>query len=188
MSGDDLKSVLGDPRAAARRSLRDLVEHERLRAQLYIDIIRTREPHASSDRIARVLLDRWTTLAKVEGGLTGVLGWVGIPLNFLLFAYCQLAVTVGIAEAYGVQLRGEAGEEALVDVIGRVHGLEDVVRASPRVLGAVAKALAMKYGLGTIGRMVPVLAAPVSARLNERELRRVGEAAMQRFGNVILLP
>lgn len=188
MRDDGVKSLLEDPRAAARRSLAELVEQERRRAQFYIDLIRTTEPTASPDRIAAVLLDRWTTVAKVEGGMTGVLGWLGIPLNLLLFTYCQIGVTVGIAEAYGVQLRGEAGEEALVEILGRVHGVPDVLRAGPRVLGALAKALALKYGLGTLGRMVPLVAAPVSARMNQRELRRVGEAAMQRFGNVVLLP
>mgnify|MGYP006285995757 FL=1 len=163
------------------------MEQERRRAQFHIDLIRRAEPKASSDRLATVILQRWTTVAKVEGGVTGVLGFAGVPLNFLLFAYCQLAVTVSIAEAYGIELRGEAGEEALVDVIGRVHGVEDLVRASPRVLGALARALAVRYGLGTISRMVPLLAAPVSARLNEREMQRVGQAAMQRFGNVIML-
>ena len=106
----------------------------------------------------------------------------------MLVAYCQLAVTVSIAEAYGIELRGESGEEALIDIIGRVHGVEDLVRASPRVLGSLVRALAVRYGLGTMGRMIPLLAAPVSAKLNERGMVRLGEAAMRRFGNVVLLP
>ena len=184
---DGLRTLLKDPGAAARRRLRDLVDKERQRAQLHIDFIRRSEPSASNDRLATVILERWTAVAKVEGGMTGILGFMGVPLNFLLFAYCQLAVTVSIAEAYGIELRGESGEEALVDVIGRVHGIEDLVRASPRVLGSLARALALRYGLGPRSRLVPLLAAPVSARLNEREMQRVGQAAMQRFGNVIML-
>ena len=176
-----------DPGGAARRRLHDLIAQERKRSQFHIDLIRRTEPSASRDRLAHVMLDRWTTLAKVEGGVTGVLGFLGVPLNLLAFAYCQLAVTVSIAEAYGIELRGESGEEALIDVIGRVHGIEDLIRTSPRVLGALARALAIRHGLGTLGRLVPLLAAPVSAKLNEREMRRVGEAAMRRFGNVIML-
>ncbi len=184
---DGLRSLLEDPKGAARRSLHELIVQERRRAQAHLDLIRYLEPEASRDRQAALMLDRWTTVAKIEGGVTGVLGFAGVPLNLLMFAYCQIAVTVGIAEAYGVELRGDAGEAALLDVLGRVHGIEDVIRASPRVLGALAKALAVRYGLGTLGRMVPLLAAPVSVRLNEREMRRVGEAAMRRFGNLILL-
>lgn len=187
-SESSLRKLLGDPRAAARKQLRELIEQERKRAQFHIDLIRRTEPQASKDRLANVLLERWTTVAKVEGGMTGVLGFLGVPLNLLLFAYCQIAVTVSIAEAYGIELRGDGGEEALVDVIGRVHGIEDVIRSGPRVLGALARALAIRHGLGAVGRLVPLLAAPVSAKLNEREMRRVGQAAMQRFGNVVLLP
>lgn len=179
--------MIEDPKGSARRRLRDLIAQERKRAQLHIELIRRMEPKASKDRLATIMLDRWTKVAKVEGGLTGVLGFAGIPLNLLLFSYCQLAVTVSIAEAYGIELRGDSGEEALVDVIGRVHGVEDLIRSSPRVLGALARALAIRHGLGTVGRLVPLLAAPVSAKLNEREMRRVGEAAMRRFGNVIML-
>ncbi|MEO1227301.1 MAG: hypothetical protein AAFZ18_00240 [Myxococcota bacterium] len=187
-SDGTLRSLLEDPAGSARQRLRDLIEQERKRARLHMDFIRRAEPRASNDRLANVMLDRWTTVAKVEGGMTGVLGFMGVPLNLLLFAYCQLAVTVSIAEAYGIELRGRSGEEALVDVIGRVHGVEDVIRSGPRVLGALARALAVRHGLGAFGRLVPLLAAPVSAKLNEREMRRVGEAAMRRFGNVVMLP
>jgi hypothetical protein len=187
VSGGGLRSFIDDPKGAARRQLRDLIALERKRSQFHIDLIRRVEPEASSDRLANVMLERWTKVAKVEGGVTGVLGFAGIPLNILMFAYSQLAVTVSIAEAYGIELRGESGEEALLDVVGRVHGIEDVIRSSPRVLGSLARALAIRHGLGALGRVVPLLAAPVSAHLNEREMKRVGEAAMRRFGNVILL-
>ena len=187
MGNRGLRSLIEDPQGAARRRLRELIAQERERAQLHMDMIRHHEPEVSVDRMANLMLDRWTTVAKVEGGMTGVLGLVGVPLNLLLFTYCQIAVTVSIAEAYGVELRGESGEEALLEVLGRVHGIEDVIRSSPRVLGALARALAFRHGLGMIGRIVPLIAAPVSIRMNEREMRKVGEAAMHRFGNVILL-
>lgn len=188
MTDEGLRSLIEDPAGSARRGLRELIQQERRRAQFHIELIRRVEPQASKDRMANLMLDRWTTVAKVEGGVTGVLGFMGVPLNLLLFAYCQVAVTVSIAEAYGVELRGDSGEEALVDVIGRVHGIEDVIRSGPRVLGGLARALAVRYGLGAMGRFIPLLAIPISARLNEREMRRVGEAALHRFGNVVLLP
>ncbi len=169
----------------ARIRLRDLIRAERQRARLHIHLIKQSEPIASPDRIALVILDRWKTAAAVEGGVTGAFGLLGVPLNFLLFAYFQLAAVVSIAEVYGIELEGEAGEDALLSVVGRAHGMEDVVRASPRVLGAVAKALAMHYGLGIVGRLIPLAAAPISAKLNERDMARVGGEALRRFGNVL---
>lgn len=188
MANAGLRSLVEDPKGSARRRLRDLIEQERKRAQFHIELIRRVEPSASRDRLANVMLERWTRLAKLEGGITGVIGFAGVPLNLLLFTYCQLAVTVSIAEAYGIELRGDSGEEALVDVIGRVHGVEDLIRASPRVLGSLVRAIAVRHGLGVFGRLVPLVAAPISAKLNEREMRRVGQAAMHRFGNVVMIP
>ncbi len=172
---------------AAKKRLRDLIEQERTRAQFHIDLIRRAEPDASRDRVAHVMLERWTKLAAVEGGLTGAAGLFGVPLNFLLFSYAQVAVVVSIAEAYGIVLEGRAGEEALLDVIGRAHGMPDLVRAGPRVLGALAKMFALRHGLGTLGRLVPMIAAPISATLNRRGMVRIGRHAMERFGNVIMI-
>lgn len=170
---------------AARTRLRDLIAQERQRARLHIQLIRQTDPIASADRIANVIVDRWTKVAAVEGGITGAFGLVGVPLNFLLVAYFQLALVVSVAEAYGIQLEGDSGEDALLSIVGRAHGLEDVVRASPRILGALAKALALRHGLGTLGRLVPLAASPISAKLNERDMGRIGGEALRRFGNIV---
>jgi len=86
-----------------------------------------------------------------------------------------------------VALDGEAGETALLDVLGKAHGIEDLVRASPKVLGALARALALRHGLGTLGRIIPMVAAPISARLNRNELQRTGSEALRHFGNVVMI-
>jgi hypothetical protein len=174
-------------RDAAKKNLRELIAQERKRAQFHIQLIRQGEPTASNDRVANLMVDRWSKVAAVEGGLTGALGLLGVPINFILFAYFQLALIVSVAEAYQVSLEGEQGEDAVLYVLGRVHGIEDLVRAGPRVLGALAKALALKHGLGTLGRLIPMIAAPISAKLNEREMNQVGNEAMRRFGNVVQL-
>lgn len=172
---------------AATQRLRDLMEFERKRAQAQLESLRKREPNASSDRLAQLILERWTKVASIEGGVTGAMGFAGIALNSLLFTYFQLAVVVAIAEAYQIPLVGEAGEQALLEVLGRAHGVDDLVRASPRVLGALAKALMVRQGLGSISRLVPMISAPIAAKLNEREMGKLGQVAIQRFGNVILL-
>lgn len=181
------RGVDGSKSVTPRARLRQLIQQERRRAQWHIDQIKKAEPYASQDRVAQLILARWRRAATVEGGLTGAFGLAGVPANLLLFTYCQLAVVVSIAETYGVALDGAAGEAALLDVIGRAHGIEDLVRASPRVLGALARALAFKHGLQTLGRMVPMVAVPISARMNRRELQRTGDEALRRFGNVVMI-
>jgi len=158
---------------------------ERHRARVHISWIRRNEPSASSDRLANIMLQRWVRAAAVEGGLTGAIGFAGVPINLLLVTYMQIAVVVSIAEAYDTPLEGEPGEDALLDVLGRAHGIEDILRSTPRVLGALAKALALRHGFGTLGRLVPLVASPIAAKLNERDMKRLGFEAQRRFGNVV---
>ncbi|MEM1026380.1 MAG: hypothetical protein AAGJ19_22105 [Myxococcota bacterium] len=176
------------PLKAARQSLQSLIEEEQRRAELHMQLIRSLEPQASKDRVAHVMIQRWVTVAAVEGGLTGAAGVFGIPLNWILFTYCQVAVTVSVATAYGAKLEGRAGRDAVLQTIGCAHGLGEMVRASPRILGALARRLALRRGLGMLGRWVPVVAAPIGARLNQRDLQKTGDEALRRFGAVLLLP
>ncbi len=172
-------------RELARRSLRELIDGERSRARAHIAWIRRGEPEASPDRIARVVVERWTKVASVEGGLTGALGLIGVPLNTVLFVYSEVAVVVTIAEAYGVLLEGEPGEAEVLAVLEAAHGIDDLRRAGPRVLGALAKTLALRHGLPMLGRLVPLVASPIAARLNASDMAKLARAALQRFGGVV---
>jgi uncharacterized protein (DUF697 family) len=174
-------------KASARARLRDLIESEKGRARAHIALIRRTEPDASSDRVAQVVLDRWVKVAQVEGGVTGALGFVGVPVNLILFVYFEVAVIVSVAEAYGKVLEGEGGEDVVLEVLARVHGFEDVVRTTPRVVGAIARTVALRHGFATLGRFVPLIAAPIAARLNEREMKSLGLEALRRFGNVVAI-
>lgn len=176
-----------DLRDLARRRLSQLIEDEQKRARFHIGLIRREDPPPSNDRVAQTIFDRWVKVATVEGGLTGAAGFAGVPLNFVLFTYFQVAMVVSIAEAYNISLTGEAGEEALLGVIGKAHGFDDLVRESPRILGEIAKAIALRHGLTAFGRLIPMVAAPISAFLNSREMRRTGNEALRRFGNVVML-
>ncbi|MEQ8272797.1 MAG: hypothetical protein RMA76_43835 [Deltaproteobacteria bacterium] len=170
----------------AAQKLRDLIRDERRRARFHIDLIE-RDGPISRDRVAHIVLSRWVRAAQIEGGATGALGLLGVPLDALVFTYFQLAMIVTVAEAYGEDLDGYGGEDRVLGVLGRAHGVEDVLRASPRVIGAIAKAIALKHGLGSLGRVVPLIAAPISARINERTMLRTGQEALRTFGNVYLL-
>lgn len=182
---DPSASWLANARAGARERLRDLIADERRRAQVHIALIRRTEPGASSDRLAHLMIERWTKVASVEGGITGALGLFGVPLNLALFVYCEVALIVSVAEAYQLVLEGEGGEDTVLDVLGRAHGIEDVLRSSPRVLGAIARAVALRHGFSSLGRLVPLVAAPIAAKLNERDMERLGGEALRRFGNVV---
>lgn len=183
----DVFAGIRDPKRLVRGRLSALIADERERARFHIRLLRLEEPDASLDRVAHRIIERWSAVAAFEGGVTGAAGLLGIPVNAVLFTYCQLAVAVSVAEAYGIELEGESGEDAVLQVVGRAHGMEEVVRASPRVLGALVRTLALKGGLPLLGRAVPFVAAPVGARLNRRDLARTGAEALRRFGRVVMV-
>jgi hypothetical protein len=172
----------------AETRLQRLIEQERKRAQLHIRWIRASEPVASDDRIAHLLVSRWTRVAAIEGGVTGSFGLFGVPANLLLFTYSQLALVVSVAEVYRRPLKNRSGEADILAVLGRAHGLEDLVRSAPRVLGPIAMALGRRYGIQAFGRFIPMVAVPIAARLNESQMDKVGKEAIRRFGNVVPMP
>lgn len=176
-----------DPESLRQKTVKELITDEHRRAQRHIAQIRRQHPDVSKDRVAQILLDRFITAATVEGGITGAFGLMGVPLNTLFFTYGQVALIVSVAEAYGVVLTSEGGDEALWTLLGQAHGVEDVLRATPRVIGSLAKVLALRYGIGSLSRAIPLLAAPISARLNRRHMKHTGHLAMQRFGQVVML-
>lgn len=161
------------------------VMNERRRSRFYIEIIRRIEPEASRDRVAQLLAERWTQLARIEGGVTGAFGLVGIPLNLLLFSYAQFALIVAIAEVYGVTPEDSAGEEAILTTLREVQGFHQLVRTGPRIMAAIAKRLARHRGLAFMGRTVPLISAPLSAQLNASDMADVGRVAMRRFGKIV---
>lgn len=174
-------------REAASMQVRELMTREQSRAQLRIAMIREMEPDASADRIAQILLLRYKKLASWEGGLTGIVGFLGVPTDFILFTYFQIALVVSIAEVYGRPMKGEAGEAQLLGILGRAHGLENALRSTPRLLGALAKALTKKYGFSTLGRLVPLISAPIAARMNAKDIERTGNEALRQLAKVFVI-
>ena len=57
-----------------------------------------------------------------------------------------------------------------------------------RVTGTWLAAELTKRGLAQLGRVVPILASPVVAYLNNRDLQRAGEAAARFYGTIRQLP
>ena len=45
-----------------------------------------------------------------------------------------------------------------------------------------------KRGLASLGRVLPVVAAPVTAYLNNKDIQRAGEAAVRFYGTMRQLP
>lgn len=174
VSPSKLKSL-----ADARLSV--LIDTEAAKARVSLDELQRRYPSAGARELSQRFIDSRKQVAGVLGGVTGVFGAVTVPLDLLGMVYLQLALLVEVGTVFKADFRSERGKQDVLDLFGYANGIGPVQRASPRVLGSLAAMVLAKTGLKTLGRAVPVVAAPISAWLNNQHIQRVGESAIRHY-------
>ncbi|MBM7113117.1 EcsC family protein [Archangium primigenium] len=163
----------------ADTKLTDLVRQEVPRARKRILELEQRYPSAKTRERAQRLIDEKKSVASMTGGVFGAFGLVGLPMDLTVMAWLQLTLLVDLATLYKVNLKGARATHELLDLYGYSTGVGPMQRSGPRVLGKVAEVLLKKGGLGTIGRAMPLVAAPVTAYLNNQHMQKVGEHAVR---------
>lgn len=180
---DTLSSVKGfSPqmvRGLAQARLADVVLAEVPRARARVAELEKRYPSAGARELTQHLVDGKKALAAATGGVSGVFGLLGLPADLLVMAYLQLALLVDVATVYKVNLKGERARAEVLDLLGFANGLGPLQRAGPKLFGSVAGRLLEKGGMATLGRGVPLAAAPITAYLNNRHIQEVGEQAVR---------
>jgi hypothetical protein len=86
-----------------------------------------------------------------------------------------------VATLYKVNLKSESQRGELLDLFAQSNGVGPFTRSTPRAVGTVAGFALARSGLKTMGRAVPLVAAPVSAWLNNTHVQRVGETAIRHY-------
>lgn len=165
----------------AGQRLADIVLRELPRARQRVDELHQRYPTAGPRELAQRLVDGKKGLAGMIGGVSGVFGVISVPADLLVIAWLQLVLLVDIATVYRVSLKQERARRELLDLYGYVTGVGPIQRSGPKVLGKVASVLLTQGGLATLGRAVPLVAAPISAYLNSMHLQRVGDDAVRHY-------
>lgn len=168
-------------RGLAGAQLADLVEREASRARDTVDELSRRYPSAGPRELAQRLIDQKKQVAGVVGGVTGVFGLVTVPLDLLGMVYLQLSLLAEVATVFKVSLKSESARGELIDLFGYANGIGALQRASPRVAGSLAAALLAKGGLSSVSRAMPLVAAPISAYLNNQHIQAVGDAAIRHY-------
>lgn len=179
---EQLKVV--SPRALRRLAderLDDLLEKESLRAREKVDSLAQRYPSAGPREHAQRLIDAKKQLAGVMGGVSGVFGVVTVPFDLVGMVYLQLSLLTEVATVFKVNLRSDLARRELVDLFGYTNGIGPVQRASPRVVGSLAAGLLARGGLKSLSRAMPLVAAPISAYLNNQHIQQVGDAAVRHY-------
>jgi uncharacterized protein (DUF697 family) len=161
--------------------LSDVVLKETIRARSKIDDLGQRYPSAGPRELAQRMIDSKKSFAGMMGGVSGVFGVVTVPADLLVMVYLQLALLVEIATLYKVNLKSDRARQELLDVFGYANGIGPLQRASPKLVGKLAAIALQKGGLETLGRAMPLVAAPISAYLNNQHIQQVGEQAVRHY-------
>ena len=163
----------------ADTKLSDLVLQELSRSRKRVTDLEQRYPSAGVREKAQRLIDEKKQVAGLVGGVSGVFGLLALPADLTVMAWLQLVLLVDLATLYKVNLKSARARTELLDMYGYATGVGPVERSGPRVLGKVAEVLLKKGGLQTLGRAMPLVAAPVTAYLNNQHIQKVGEHAVR---------
>ena len=167
-------------------SLSDVVVRESTRAKKKIDGLSQRFPTAGNREIAQRLVDSKKGMAGVVGGVSGVFGVISVPADLLIMVYLQLTLLVEIATLYKINLKSERARQELLDVFGYANGVGPLQRSSPKLLGSLAAVLLTRGGLSSLGRVMPLVSAPISAYLNNQHVQAVGDEAVRHYDGFLL--
>ncbi|XXF78767.1 EcsC family protein [Myxococcaceae bacterium GXIMD 01537] len=172
LTPSELKRLAGE-------RMSDLVQQEMSRARTRVAEMEKRYPSAPPRELAQRLIDEKKSVASMAGGISGVFGLISLPADLIFMAYLQLVLLVDVATVYKVNLKSERARTELLDLFGYANGLGPVHRASPKVLGKVAGKMLEKGGLHSLGKAVPLVAAPITAYMNNHHIQTVGEQAVR---------
>lgn len=172
------------PRELKRLSdlqLHTLVQREALRSRTRVSALEAAYPSATPRELAQRLVDHKKGLAGMLGGVSGVFGLFGLPADLLAVAYLQLTLLVDVATLYKANLKTEHARTELLDLFGYASGAGPLTRSGPKVVGTLGGLVLARGGLKTLGRALPLVAAPVGAYLNNQALQAVGEQAVRHY-------
>jgi uncharacterized protein (DUF697 family) len=163
----------------AGERLSDVVLQEMARAKARVAAMEKRYPSAQPRELAQRLIDEKKNLAGMAGGISGVFGLISLPADLLFMAWLQLVLLVDIATLYKVNLKSSHNRGELLDLFGYANGLGPLHRASPKVLGRVVGRMLEHGGLKSVGKAVPLVAAPITAYMNNHHIQTVGDQAVR---------
>ncbi len=124
-----------------------------------------------------LLIDRKMSFAGTGGLVSGVFGLAAVPLDLVMVSYLQISVAVDVALLYGVNLKSRAAQQEVLDIVARGNGVRPILRGGTPILARLAFGLLRRRGWPGVGRAVPLIAMPVCAWMNSRDIQRVGRIA-----------
>jgi len=175
----------------AQEKISALYLDEIARARRRVDELREKYPSAQAAELVQHLIDAKKSWAGAGGALSGLFGWISLPADLAFMTALQLSLIIEVATVHKVNLKSDRARSEVLEVLGYSSGADAVqmgARSAPKLVAQVVRRLFAKGGFETLGRAVPVIAAPLSAMLNNRDIQRAGEAAARFYGTMRRLP
>lgn len=169
-------------RTQVPRNLEDWLLVEIGRARERLAELRRAHPSALDAELAQRLIDGKKREAARGGAVTGLFGLAALPADVALVGYLQLTLAIELAVLYGVNLKAPGGRRELFDLLGWELGADSLILLVPALAARAGQAMLRRSAWKLVGRTVPLLAAPLAAWVNHRELQRWGDAAVLTFG------
>ncbi len=167
----------------ARTRLDRLIVQEIEQARPRMKRLERRYPELPERELAQQLIDEKKAYAGTGGMVSGFFGLLALPADLLLVTFLQVRLIVEVGLLYRVNLKSDRGQSELLEVLGRGNGVGPLYRTGPTVFARLALRILQKKGLTSLGRAVPLVAAPISVWLNNRDIQRVGDEALRLWGS-----
>lgn len=177
--------------AKVKERLWDVYLSEIARCRSRVAEVQLKYPSAHAQELSQRLTDTKKMWASTGGAFSGLFGLALVPADLMFVTVLQLTLIMEIALLHKVNLKSERARDEVFEVLGYSNGADTVNlagRAGPKLLARIAEKALTKRGLAQLGRAVPVIASPVVAYLNNRDLQRAGEAALRFYGTIRSLP
>lgn len=161
--------------------LSEVIEKEAARARVRVEALSKRYPSAGPRELSQRLIDSKKNVASMVGGITGIFGAITVPVDLVGMVYLQLSLLTEVATVFKLPLKSARERQELIDLLGYANGIGPVQRSGPKLLGSLAALLLARGGLTSLSRAMPLVAAPISAYLNNQHIQQVGESAVRHY-------
>lgn len=152
------------------------------RARDRVRELRTQFPSAGTLELANRLIEGKKKWAATGGAVSGLFGLISLPADLALVAYLQMSLIVDVAVLCGRNLKSARARAELLEVFNAANSSIGVAsRASPKATARIAERILAAKGFRFLGRVFPVVAAPVTVALNNRDIEKAGQEAMRYF-------
>lgn len=152
------------------------------RSRVRVRELRDKYPTAPMREYAQRLIDDKKKWASTGGAVSGLFGLITLPADLALVAYLQLSLIVDLAVLNGRNLKSARAREEVLSIFTAANSMSGTAsRASPKALSRLAERFLAAKGLRLLGRFFPLVAAPVTAALNNRDLQIAGDEALRLY-------